>query len=186
MKLPSLPKLSRLALAASVVALSMGCVTNAPKAQPCPAKYSFHYEDAARGFSLCLPAKVKKADSSGFTDGRVVFGGFAVPAGTNLEAKTLIIVNGNYDELQGATPSGSVTVDGVVFQRVQADEGSAGHSTLHVIYTWKKGAKVVHFDFTHLAVNVLNFDPPNRPKEYDRAAQIKLTEEIMSTFKRAK
>lgn len=27
-------------------------------------------------------------------------------------------------------------------------------------------------------------DPPDRPKKYDRAARIKLTEEIMNTFRR--
>ena len=81
-------------------------------------------------------------------------------------------------------PAGSLTADGVVFKRVKANEGSAGHSTLHVIYTWKKNGKVMHFDFTHYAVNVGNFDPPNRPAEYDQAAQIKMSEEIMSTFKR--
>ena len=40
----------------------------------------------------------------------------------------------------------------------------------------------MHFDFTYRSVNVGNFDPANRPKEYDRAAQIKWSEDIMSTF----
>ena len=43
--------------------------------------------------------------------------------------------------LQGATPVGSLTADGVVFKRVKANEGSAGHSALHVIYTWTKAGK---------------------------------------------
>jgi hypothetical protein len=168
------------ALVALMLIWNSGCATSSPKPSPCSSKYSFHYADAAHHFSLCLPAGLTKTA----TNTSVTFTGFAVPAGTNLEAKTLVIVSGSYDFLQGATAAGSITADGVVLHRVQLDDGSAGHSTLHVIYTWKQGAKAVHFDFTHRAVNVGNFDPPNRPLEYDRAAQIKITEEIMSTFKR--
>jgi hypothetical protein len=180
MKSPSLAIRSHLALLVLAVALCAGCATDGHKPSPCPARYSFHYQDAARGFSLCLPTGLQKADANGTT----VFTGFAVPPGTNLQEKKLVVVTGNYDEMQGAKAAGSLTADGVVLKRVQLDEGSAGHSTLHVIYTWKNGAKNVHFDFTHRAVNVGNFDPPNRPAEYDRPAQIQITEEIMRTFKR--
>jgi hypothetical protein len=180
MKLHSITKRATCALVALVVTIGAGCATQGPTPSPCPPKYPQHYADTTHRFSLCLPSGVNKT-ASGST---VTFNGFTVPSGTNLQAKGLIVVPGNYDMLQGATAAGSLTVDGVVLKRAQADEGSAGHSTLHVIYTWKEGSKVVHFDFTHRAVNVGNFDPPNRPQEYNRAAQLKLTEEIMSTFKR--
>jgi hypothetical protein len=42
---------------------------------------------------------------------------------------------------------------------------------------------MLHFDFEHRSVNVNDFDPPNRPIEFDRNAQIKITEQIMSTFR---
>jgi hypothetical protein len=171
----------RLFAVALLMTLSVGCATNGPSnSGPCPSKYSLHYQDAARGFSLCLPAGVQVAN----TGGRLTFTGFPVPAGTNLQQKSLVVVSGSYDMLQGATPAGSFTADGVVFKRVRTDEGSAGHSTLHVIYTWQKAGKTLHFDFMHYAVNVGNFDPPNRPPEYEKAAQIKLSEEIMGTFKK--
>ena len=181
MKSPVAAYLSRAALIALLTGLSVGCATNGPtKPSPCPSKYTLHYQDAARGFSICLPAGVQVAN----TGGRLTFSGFPAPQGTNLQQKSLVVVSGSYDMLQGATPAGTLTADGVVFKRVRTDEGSAGHSTLHVIYTWQKAGKALHFDFTHYAVNVGNFDPPNRPPEYDKAAQIKLSEEIMSTFMR--
>lgn len=192
-------KTSRLAeiLAAFAVAILAavlaGCGTLSPGGgadDPC--KHAMYdgktgmvpFIDAARGFRLCVPGQLTRTGPAGFPDGRVVFAGFAVPPGTNLEAKTLIIVSGSYDELQGATPAGRLAAGGETFQRVEVDEGSAGHSTLHVIYTWKNSGKTVHFDFTHLAVNPLVYDPAQRPATYDRAAQIKLTEEIMRTFAR--
>ena len=145
----------------------------------CPPKYAVHYTDEKRDFILCLPAGVKESDA---TAGQVVFTGFAVPAGTNLEQKTLIIAPGKYDMLQGAKAAGGITANGIYLKRALLDDGSAGHSTLHVIYTWTNEKKSVHFDFTYRSVNVGNFDPANRPKEYDRAAQIKWSEDIMSTF----
>lgn len=78
---------------------------------------------------------------------------------------------------------GDYTAGGVTFKRAKAEEASAGHLTLHIIYIWIKGAKEIHFDFEHRSVNVGNFDPSSRPAEYDRSAQIKITEEIMGTFK---
>jgi hypothetical protein len=179
MKLPLFVNRSGLASIALLAILSAGCATSGSKPSTCPPKYSYHYEDAARGFRLCLPTGLTKTVSGATT----TFTGFAVPAGTNLQAKTLIVATGNYDLLQGANSPSTFTANGVALHRVLADEGSAGHSTLHVIYTWKKNGHSVHFDFTHRAVNVGNFDPPNRPQEYNQAAQIKLTEEIMSTFK---
>jgi hypothetical protein len=110
-----------------------------------------------------------------------LFTGFAVPAKTNLESKDLIIVPGDYDMLEGAESFGRFTAGNVTFERAKFDEGSAGHLTLHVIYTWK--SKKLHFDFEHRSVNIYNFDPGQRPAEYSRDAQIKLTEQIMSTFR---
>ncbi len=110
------------------------------------------------------------------------FDGFAVPKGTNLRSKSLVVASSN-DVLAAATPAGSLAVSGIVLKRAEFDEGSAGHSTLHVIYTWKNGAKSLYFDFMHYSVNRLNYGPENRPNEYDRAAQIKITEEIMRTFR---
>src|SRR4051812_22318745 len=101
MKLPHFAKLSRGVLLGLVVTLAAGCATTSPKSS-CPPKYSYHYADSARGFSLCLPAGLQKTDSSA----SVVFAGFAVPQGTNLQAKTLVVVSGNYDFLQGARPAG--------------------------------------------------------------------------------
>ena len=149
----------------------------------CPSTYSFHYTDSVHGFSLCLPAKVKKGDATAYPGGSVVFTGFAVPAKTNLEAKQLIIVPGKYDIIQSATAFGHFAAHGASFKRMKGEEGSAGHLTLHIIYTCRKGSHEVHFDFAHRSVNIANFDPSNRPTEYNRAAQIKITEQIMSTFK---
>jgi hypothetical protein len=188
MKTFSLLELSRYGFIGLMMAFGGGCASMHQKPQPpvahCPAKYSFHYVDSAHGYSLCLPAQAKKGDASGYPTGSVLFNGLPVPAGTNLESKQLIIVSGMDDNMQGSTAFGHLTVDGVTFQRVKASDGSAGHSTLHVIYTWTHNGKTLHFDFAHRAVNVLVFDPPNRPAEYDQAAQVKISEEIMHTFRR--
>jgi len=172
---------------AVVLIMTTGCANDREKpsypVSDRPAKSPFHYTDAAHGFSLCLPAKVKKGDASAYPAGSVVFTGFAVPARTNLEVKQLIVVPGKYDMTQAATAFGHFTANGVSFERVKAEEGSAGHLTVHIIYAWKKGSREVHFDFAHRSVNIRNFDPSNRPAEYNRCIQIKITEEIMSTFK---
>jgi hypothetical protein len=110
--------------------------------------------------------------------------GFAVPAKTNLETKRLLIVPREYDLLKNATPFGHFAANGETFDRAKFEEGSAGHLTLHIIYTWKRGNDPVHFDFQHHSVNVNNFDPASRPDEYDRAAQIKISKKIMRTFRR--
>jgi len=90
-------------------------------------------------------------------------------------------VPGDYDLLKSAEGFGRFTAGNVTFERAKFEEGSAGHLTLHIIYTWK--GKKLHFDFQLRSVNVNNFDPSNRPAEYNRDAQIKLTEQIMSTFR---
>ncbi|HEV7404704.1 MAG TPA: hypothetical protein VGO11_17315 [Chthoniobacteraceae bacterium] len=173
--------------------LFAGCAAPAPEnptLRPCGATNSagsgnsFHYQDPARGFSLCLPAGLKKTAGTG-PDQPVTFSGLAVPKGTNLETKTLVIASGKNDLVTGASAATSFKGGGLNFQRFIVEDGSAGHSTMHVIYAGHERGKDFYLDFTHRAVNVLNFDPPNRPKEYNRAAQIKLTEEIMSTFRKA-
>jgi len=55
---------------------------------------------------------------------------------------------------------------------------------LRKIHTEPLPKNAIHFDFQHRSVNPYNFDPPQRPAEYDRAAQIKITEQIMSTFRK--
>lgn len=141
------------------------------------------YTDVARQFAICVPKGLTKKGPAGFTDGRVVFSGFTVPPGTNLESKTLVIVAGAYPDVQGATPSGHFAAGGVTFARAKLYDGSAGHMDLHVVYTGKVHGQTVHFDFTHHAVNPGVFDPGNRPAVYDEAAQIKLAEVVMGTFR---
>jgi hypothetical protein len=146
----------------------------------CPPQFSFTYADPAHGFRICLPPEVKRAVAD-YPKDSTLFIGFAVPAKTNLEDKSLIIVRGDYDLLKSAEGFGRFTTGNVTFERAKFEEGSAGHLTLHIIYTWK--SKKLHFDFQHHSVNIYNFDPPQRPAEYNRAAQIKITEQIMSTFR---
>jgi hypothetical protein len=182
-----LTELSRRVWIAVALIILTACTSQSEKrpysASACPSPYSFRYADSVHGFSVCLPAKVKKGDASDYPAGSVVFTGFAVPAKTNLQAKQLIIVPGKYDIMESATAFGHLTADGVTFKRLKAEEGSAGHLTLHMLYAWKKGSKEIHFDFAHRSVDVGNFDPYNRPAEYNRSAQIKMTEQIMRTFR---
>jgi hypothetical protein len=146
----------------------------------CPPEYSFRYVDRSHGFEICLPAEIKRGvadDPKGATQ----FTGFPVPPGTNLEKKNLIIVSGDYDLLENAQPLGQFTAHGVTFKRAKLEDASAGHLDWHIIYT--PAGKNLHFDFDHRSVNIYNFDPGRRPREYDRAAQIKITEQIMSTYR---
>jgi hypothetical protein len=188
MKARHLRKLWRPIYLALVVLLTAGCAGEANKtaalSMHCPPKYSFHYADATRGFALCLPDGVKKADASAYPAGSVLFSGFAVAKETNLKNKTLIIVPGNYQTIKDAAPLPDLTTNGVTFKRVKAEEGGAGHLVVHIIYTPEEGMKKVHFDFALRSVNVENFDSSDRPKKYSQAAQMRFTEEIMSTFKR--
>ena len=148
----------------------------------CPPEYPFEYVDQAHGFRICLLAAATKHAATDYPAGSIRFRGFAVPGKTNLESKQLIIVSGDYDLLRNATPFGKFSTNGVMFSRAKFEEGSAGHSDLHIVYTWKHGKNAVHFDFKYRSVNIGNFDPANRPVEYNRADQIKLTEQMMRTF----
>ena len=152
----------------------------------CPPDYSFNYVNRAHGFSLCLPAGVTKQSATGYPAGSILFTGFAVPPKTNLQSKQLVIVPGEYDMLKTATPFGHFSARNTTFERAKAADGSAGHSTMHIIYTWKHGKNALHFDFEDRSVNIYNFDLARRPAEYDRAAQIKATEQIMSTLQNCK
>ncbi len=150
----------------------------------CPPEYSFKYVDRVHGFCLCLPAGVTKQTATGYPAGTILFTGFVVPPKTNLQSKQLVIVPGEYDLLKTATPFGHFSAKGATLGHARFEEGSAGHLTLHVIYTWKRGKNAVHFDFEHRSVNIYNFDPAQRPAEYDRAAQVKITEQIMSKLQK--
>ncbi len=142
------------------------------------------YADSAHMLAICIPKGLTKKGPAGFPDGRVVFSGFAVPAGTNLTSKTFVIVDGAYPDVQGDTPAGQLTAGGVTFKRTKFYDGHAGHIDLHVMYTATVGGKTLHLDFVHFSVNPGVFDPGNRPAVYDEAAQIKLTEVIMGTFRK--
>ncbi len=188
MKASSPAVLCRFASACIATLLAAGCATRPPLPPPpiqahCPAKFSDHYVDTVHRFSLCLPAGLSKGDAGAYPSGTVLFTGFAVPAGTNLEAKQLIIVPGTDPDMQGATPDGRLTADGVTFSRVQAGEGSAGHLTQYYIYTWTHGGKTLHFDFSLYSSNVNDYPPASRPAEFDLPAQVKFTREIMKTFR---
>jgi len=148
----------------------------------CPPNYPLTYVDPAHGFSLCLPAAVTKEVATGYPDA-VLFSGFALQPNTNLRSKQLTIVPGEYDMLKSATPFGQFAVNSMTFERAKLEEGSAGHLTIHNIYTWKHNKTVVHFDFEDRSVNILNFDPGQRPTEYSRSEEVKISEQIMSMFR---
>jgi len=170
--------------AAVMLIVTAGCahdLNKESKALPhCPPQYSFAHADPGHGFRICLPAGIKRAVAD-YPKDSTLFSGFAVPVRTNLKDKRLIIVPGDYDLLKGAETFDRFTAGNVTFERAKLEEGSAGHLTLHIVYTWK--SKNLHFDFELRSVNVNNFDPSNRPAEYNRDTQIKLTEQIMSTFR---
>jgi hypothetical protein len=174
--------------AAAVLVIIASCaqgVTKEPsRSDNCPPKYPFEYFDQAHGFRICLPRAVTKDVATDYPAGSIRFRGFAVPGKANLESKQLIIVPGEYDLLTNATPSGKFNANGVMFTRSKFTEGSAGHLDRHIVYTWKQGKNAVHFDFVYHSVNVANIDPASRPVEYSLAAQIKLTDQMMRTFKR--
>ena len=193
MKSPLLAKSARHLSLASALILMAGCaapkkttvpapVPPAPTSQ-CPSKYPQHYADAAQRYSICLPANVSKGNASGLPAGTVVFNGFSVPAGTNLLSKRLIIQPGADDLLQTATAFGQFTAGGVTFQRMKETDAGAGQEYLNIIYVWKHAGQQLNFVFEHHAVNPGNIGPP-QPTVYNEAVQVKITEEIMKTFRR--
>lgn len=125
-----------LVLAAAVSASTAQSSDQPSGSGACPASLSSAYIDQAQGFHICLPAGVNKETAESYPAGSILFTGFALPAKTNLRSKQLVIVPAEYDALKGARPFGSFNVNGVTFRRVKFDEGSAGHSTLHIVYTW--------------------------------------------------
>ncbi len=155
--------------------LVLGCASSTHY----PPRHMYQYWGGDGEYSLLFPAGVQKSAAA---DGRVVFTGFKVPAGTNLEEKQVIVAPGKYALLRGAKAEGGISANAVYLKRAIVEEGSAGHSTLHIIYTWTNKGKSVHFDCTLRSVNVGNFDPANRPREYDRAAAMKWSESIAGSF----
>ncbi len=182
-------KKSPLTLLGFALLLTAGCchmhvpATPPPAAKRCPAKFSYHYVDPAHGFSLCLPKHLTKTAADGYPAGSVTFTGFSVPAGTNLVTKKLIIVSGTDSNLQAATGWGHLTADGVTFQRMTAGDGSAGHMTTYLSYTWTQPSQTLHFDFQLYAVNPLVYPPATRPTVYDLSAQQAYANEVMHTFR---
>jgi hypothetical protein len=172
--------LSRRACVGVIMILVTGCALH----QQCPSNLSDHYVDHTNGFSLCLPGSVTKGNAGGYPSGSVLFTGFPVPQGTNLEEKRLAIVPGTDPDMQDATAGGHFTADGVTFTRSQAGDGSAGHLTQYIIYTWNHGGTPLHFGFSLYSVNVNVYPPSSRPAQFDFAAQLHSTEEVMSTFRR--
>lgn len=194
MKTAFLSKSARHISLAAAVILMAGCTPHkkapapAPGKKPvqvsqCPANYPKHYADAAQGYSICLPKNVTKTNGAGFPAGTAEFIGFSVPAGTNLTSKRLIVQPGANDLLQGATPFGQFTADGVTFKRVKATDAGAGQQYLNIIYVWKHAGKQLCFVFEHHAVNPGIVGPPH-PAVYNEAQQIAISEAIMKTFHR--
>jgi hypothetical protein len=173
-----------LALAAALSACASESTDQSTISAGCPLSLPFVYMDQAHRFRVCLPAGLTQETAQNYLVGSVQFTGFALPPKTNLRSKQLLIVSGQYDLLKSAAPFSHFSANGITFERAKFEEGSAGHLTLHVIYTWKRGTNAVHFDFEHRSVNIYNFDPSQRPAEYDRAGQIKITEQIMRTFQK--
>jgi hypothetical protein len=149
----------------------------------CPPDYRFAYVDRVHGFSICLPAGVTKEAATGYPAGSVLFSGFGLQPKTNLRSKQLLIIPGEYHLLKSAAPFGHFAANGSTFERARLEEGSAGHLMTHLIYTWKNTNTAVHFDFQDRSVNIYNFDLSQRPIEYNRKDEIKLSEQIMSTFR---
>ena len=171
------------ALLVIIASCAQGITKQPSRSDRCPPKYPFEYVDQAHGFRICLPRAVTNDVTTDYPAGSIRFRGFAVPRKTNLESKQLIIVPGEYDLLKSATAAGKFNGIGMMFTRAEFTEGSAGHLDRHIVYTWKHGKNLVHFDFVCHSVNIANVDPAKRPMEYDRATQIRLTEQIMRTFK---
>jgi hypothetical protein len=188
-------KSSPIPLLGLALILISGCCSMKPKTastpppppavhKRCPAEFPFHYVDSAHGFSLCLPKHLTKTDASSYPAGSVMFTGFSVPAGTNLQSKKLIIVSGTDSNLQAATGWGHLTADGVTFKRMTAGDGSAGHMTTYLSYTWTEPSQVLHFDFQLYAVNPMVYPPATRPEEYNLGAQRAYANEVMDTFRK--
>ena len=192
MKPTFIAKSARHITLASALILMAGCAPTKKTPTPapphpsptsqCPPKYPQHYADATQGYSICLPANAHKTSAAGLPAGSVLFTGFSVPAGTNLTRKDLSVQPGMDDNLQGATPFGHLTAGGVTFQRMKEGDAGAGHRVEHIIYLWTHAGKKLYFDFGLYSVNPQIVGPP-MPAEFNEPAQVKITEEIMKTFR---
>jgi len=199
-----LAKSARHITLASALILIAGCAptkkTPSPLPSPprpsstsqCPPKYPQHFVDATQGYSICLPANVHQTSTDQlhashstdqFPADHVEFTGFSVPAGTNLTRKNLT-VRPDEDEynLQNSTPFGQLTVGGVTFQRMTGGEASLGHFDEHIVYLWTHAGKNLYFDFGLHSVQPGIIGPP-MPARFNEPAQVKITEEIMKTFR---
>ena len=107
---------------------------------------------------------------------RVLFTGFAVPPGTNLEAKTLTVHLDRYPGDLGSTSLGSFVFHKVKYLCTEKYERDAGHVTMHVIYSGEGPT----FDFAHRATT----QHSRRLAKYDEAAQVWLTRIIMGTYRK--
>lgn len=181
MKMSSPLDLFRRAGIAAAMILVSGCCAIHPQ---CPANYSQHYVDTAHHFSLCIPSSATQGNAGGYPSGSILFQGLPVPAGTNLESKRLIIVPGKDPDMQDITPNGHLTVDGVTFHRATGGEGSAGHLTQYIFYTWKQNGHKLHFEFSLYSSNVQLYPPSSRPAQFNYPAQVQDIENIMRTFRR--
>ena len=129
--------------------------------------------------AVCVPGRViptpLKKTRSGEGE-RVLFTGFAVPPGTNLEAKTLTVHLDRYPGDLGSTSLGSFVFHKVKYLCTEKYERDAGHVTMHVIYSGEGPT----FDFAHRATT----QHGRRLAKYDEAAQVRLTRIIMGTYRK--
>lgn len=125
-----------------------------------------------------MPARVTathlKKTGSGEAE-RVLFTGFAVPPGTNLEAKELTVYLDRYPGDLGSTSLGSFEFHKVKYICTQKYERSPDHITMHVIYSG--GGPT--FDFTYRT----SVRHGRHSAKYDEAAQIRRTKIIMRTYR---
>ncbi len=127
--------------------------------------------------AVCLPERVTATRPAKTRSGegeRVLFTGFAVPPGTNLESKELTVYQERYPGDLGSISLGTFVAHQVQYVCAKKYERSAGYVTMHVIYSGQGPT----FDFAHRA----SVSHPHRAK-YDEAKQIRLSRVIMRTYR---
>ncbi len=128
--------------------------------------------------AVCVPGRVTatrlKRTGSGKGE-RVLFAGFAVPPGTNLESKELTVYQSRYPGDLGSISLGTYVAHKVKYLCTKKYERSAGYVTMHVIYSGEGPT----FDFAHRA----SVAHGRYRAKYDEAAQIRLTRIIMHTYR---
>ncbi len=134
------------------------------------------------GVAVCVPLRVsatKLKGTSQIEGERVQFTGFAVPPGTNLESKELIVYLDRYPADLGSVSLGSFVFHNVKYTCTKKYERDADHVTMHVIYSGQGPT----FDFVHRAVDLHTHHRGHRLAKYDEDAQIRLTRIIMRTYR---